>query len=489
MLNLISDPWIPVLYKDGSRAVIAPWQMADAALAFPDWPRPDLNIACLELLIGLVFLADPPRDAADWRARVAPDPARLRAALAPFAPAFELMGDGPRFMQDMEAFEVGVRDHLSPDFLFIDSFAGSPSQNSDLFVKCARYPEISLPIAAMALYLLQNHAPAGGRGHRTSMRGGGPLVTMVDPGQGLWPLVWANVPNGTAGAPTDLPWTKDARTSEREGSEVTCESAHPVEAFFGVPRRIRLLESDGKIVGVAQRVYGANYSGWLHPLSPHTRKSATELYRAQRTRAGVYSYRNWVGTILSKARDTEGNQMRARMLDLWGQRSQQHADVIVAGWATKSGQFKILDFLFSRAPLLDLPDDQADRLDGMLEAAEGLGAALRGALVPVLAKGEALDAAREGFYLRTQAAFEARAAALANPGTPAGWLADLRGVALGMFDALALPGLAERDTKLQAEIVQARRNLTSAFAGYGKLGQGAYRALGLAAPEKKGKAA
>ncbi|MFN3647596.1 MAG: hypothetical protein ACK4S2_13960, partial [Gemmobacter sp.] len=29
MLNLISNAWIPVLHKDGSRSVIAPWQMAD----------------------------------------------------------------------------------------------------------------------------------------------------------------------------------------------------------------------------------------------------------------------------------------------------------------------------------------------------------------------------------------------------------------------------------------------------------------------------
>jgi CRISPR system Cascade subunit CasA len=59
-LNLIEDPWIPVLCEDGTRRVIAPWQMADPGLLRPDWPRPDLNIACCELLIGLVFLADPP---------------------------------------------------------------------------------------------------------------------------------------------------------------------------------------------------------------------------------------------------------------------------------------------------------------------------------------------------------------------------------------------------------------------------------------------
>lgn len=68
-LNLIDDPWIPVLCADGSRRIIAPWQMAEPDVVRPDWPRPDLNIACLELLIGLVFLADPPVDSEDWDER------------------------------------------------------------------------------------------------------------------------------------------------------------------------------------------------------------------------------------------------------------------------------------------------------------------------------------------------------------------------------------------------------------------------------------
>ena len=129
MLNLVDDCWIPVRRKDGSRAVIAPWQMADSTLEFPDWPRPDLNIACLELLIGLVFLADPPGGAEDWEGRQPPDPDRLKERLAPFAPAFDLLGDGPRFLQDMEAFEGKEKDPNPADMLFIDSASGQTLRN------------------------------------------------------------------------------------------------------------------------------------------------------------------------------------------------------------------------------------------------------------------------------------------------------------------------------------------------------------------------
>jgi len=117
-LNLIEDAWIPVLTKSGTRRVIAVWEIADDEIERPDWPRADLNLACYELLIGLIFLADPPTDASDWRARRTPDPERLRDRLAPFAPAFNLTGEGALFLQDFETLD-GAEN--APDMLFIDS--------------------------------------------------------------------------------------------------------------------------------------------------------------------------------------------------------------------------------------------------------------------------------------------------------------------------------------------------------------------------------
>ena len=117
-LNLIADPWIPVLHRDGTTSTIAPWQMVGRHLLRPAWPRADLDLACWELLIGFVFLADPPRDADDWEGRREPDPDRLRDRLARYAPAFDLLGDGPRFLQ-----ETVARDGTAsgPDMLLIES--------------------------------------------------------------------------------------------------------------------------------------------------------------------------------------------------------------------------------------------------------------------------------------------------------------------------------------------------------------------------------
>ena len=99
MLNLINDPWIPVI-RTGGEVVLRPDQIAQADMEKLNWPRADLNLACMELLIGLVYLAHPCANRA-----APPDAATLRAALASLAPAFNLLGNGPRFLQDMKPLE------------------------------------------------------------------------------------------------------------------------------------------------------------------------------------------------------------------------------------------------------------------------------------------------------------------------------------------------------------------------------------------------
>lgn len=479
-LNLISDAWIPVLTTEGLRT-IAPWQMADPAIIRPSWPRPDLNLAFLEFLIGLVFLADPPAHDEEWGERQAPDPDRLRTRLEPFAPAFNVTGDAPLFMQDLEALEGKPNP---PDMLFIDSAgANTAKNNADLMVRRGRYPALDPALAAMALYTFQAFAPSGGAGNRTSMRGGGPMVTLVDPGQGLWPLIWANVPYGRPATPDVLPWMRQTVTSEKD-AKVWPAEAHPAEALFGMPRRLRLIEDDEGITGVVQRPYGTNYAGWVHSLSPYYRmKEGSELL-PQHPRAGLFGYRNWLGIVAEQP----GQDLRHRAFAVndWRNRGGGAASVIVAGWAMDN--MKPLDFIWSEQPLIDLPEDRALCLVGLVTAADFYAQALRGALRPVLAEGSAREAVREAFYTETQGPFEARVAELTavNPleNVARDWVADMRGVAMRLFEARALPGLADRDIKAQGEIVSQHRFLGAAFAGYGALGKKAYGALDLPIPAK-----
>lgn len=483
-LNLISDPWIPVRCSDGARRIIAPWQIAEPGVEAPDWPRPDLNIACYELLIGLVFMADPPATISEWDRRATPDPVRLRERLAPFTPAFNLLGNGPLFLQDQEQLQG---EPNSPDMLFLDSSgANTARNNADLMVHRHRYRELSLPLAAMALYTFQAFAPSGGAGNRTSMRGGGPLVTLANPGQGLWALVWANVPYGQTATPEDLPWMRATRVSDQGQQVLPPEGAlFGVEAFFGMPRRLRLTGAGATVTGVIQKPYGTNYALWKHPLSPYYRMKPGAEWLPKHPRAGRFGYRNWLGTVAREAKSEVAELSLS--LRTWGQR-RGDGSVIVAGWAMD--KMKPRDFILSVEPFLDLEPEAEERLIGLIQAAEAAGVALRGALEPVLAAGEAREAEREAFFLATEARFATHLMSLRAGADPrADWLVDLRAQALRQFDALAVPGIDQRETDQIRRIVEARKFLSLALAGHGKQGRAIFEPLGLELPQKKGKAA
>lgn len=489
-INLLTDAWTPVRTPTGRRT-IRPDQIGEPGILALDWPRADLNIACLEFLIGLVYLADPPEDAEDWEERLAPDLGRLRARLAPFAKAFELGGEGPRFLQDLERLEG---DPNPPDVLFIDSSGGNTARNNaDLFVRRGRYPALAPALAAMALYALQAHAPSGGKGNRTSMRGGGPMVTLVDPGTTLWDLVWANVPDGAPGRADDLPWMQPTRTSEK-GRPATFPqetNRHPAEVFFGMPRRLRL-NFDGEFVtGVIQKPWGTEYEGWRHPLTPYYEQKAGCGWLPKHPGAGAFGYRQWRGVVVAgQASDTT---RRAEALDTYDQRlldaPPPTSSILVAGWSMDN--MKPREFILSREPLLRLDQAGRDRLRGMIEAAEVAGGALRTALKPVLgaddAKKTGLSVLHERFFTETEGDFLAAVAALetGQEGVAKEWLKAMRRVASEIFDEQAMPGLGQRRPEVAGEIVEARVRLLSLFAGTGRAGSALYESLRLESPKRR----
>lgn len=486
MLNLISDPWIPVVRR-GERDTIRPDQIAEPDVLRPDWPRPDLNLACIELLIGMTYLACPPLHRGD-RTKL-PDAKTLRQSLRPLAGAFELLGDGPRFMQDLEPLEGSGNP---PDMLFIDS-AGSSTvkKNADVMVRRKRYEVLPLPTAAMALYALQAFAPSGGKGNRTSMRGGGPMVALVKPAtEGLWPLIWANVPRGK---PLELdnlerlPWMRATETSNPVGK------VHPVtvpksnkypdpEVFFGQPRRIRLVAEGDAVSRVIQKNYGTNYVGWLHPLTPYYRAKGGLL--PLHPKPGTFGYRNWRGVIL----ESESGR-RSRNFDqyLRDTRSAQ-CSLVVAGWAMNN--MKPLDFLWSEQPVFPLSKEDEGLAAGAVEAAEQasykLAACVRDGLGESDVQSGAGLRARETFFTDTQSGFEeiVEAMSAGEPFSAQGWLGTMRGAALKIFDQEVIPGLADLGETRRRESVKARLDLAATFAGRSRFAKKVFDPLDLELPAR-----
>ena len=329
-MNLIHDRWIPVDRQSGPDQRIAPWEITDTEdpILRLAAPRPDFNGALLQFLIGLLQTACAPADQdqwADWLEHP-PSPETLRGQIAPYAHAFELDGDGPRFMQDFDSLDGEEKPIAS---LLIDApGAQTLKQNADHFIKRVQVDSICPACAAITLLTLQINAPSGGAGHRTSLRGGGPLSTLITldtahsglPND-LWRTVWLNVLDrpvlrslpgdfDSTDLNTIFPWLTHTRTSEKiTGHDTTPIDAHPLQMYWGMPRRIRVhwedttTESCG-LCGAASDVlvsryttqnYGTNYTGaWQHPLSPHQVNKDGEALPRHAQPGGV-NYRHWLG--------------------------------------------------------------------------------------------------------------------------------------------------------------------------------------------------
>ena len=338
--NLIEASWLPVRRRSGAIQRIAPWRIndrigEDPIVAFA-WPRPDFNGAAHEFLIGLLSTAAAPEDDdwEDWWWNP-PAPGILEERFARVAHAFDLDGPGPRFLQDLDPLEDADGKEIGA--LLIDApGAQTLRNNADLFVKRGGAPILSRATAAMALYTLNAYAPSGGAGHRTSLRGGGPMTTLIianhrDYGTTLWGRLWPNVEarEQIEGRASDVtvsddpasvfPWLVPTRTSNPKagGQRTTPGNVHPLQVYRGMPRRIRLLFENAKdrscgltgdkdsaiVAGYRTRNYGTDYSeGFEHPLTPYYRAQAGSPTKLPvHPKPGGISYRLWPGLVFESS--------------------------------------------------------------------------------------------------------------------------------------------------------------------------------------------
>ena len=336
--NLAREQWMFARRRTGAHCRIAPWQITDSyrqdAVVDLDFRRPDVDGAMVQFLIGLLQTAFAPKDEQAWRVLwdEPPSPETLREAFAKEHDAFVLDGHGPRFMQDKTLTPAEAGKPLEVKALFVDAPGGeSHTDNTPVFNKPNRYKTLCPACAAAALFTLQTNAPSGGRGHRTSLRGGGPLTTLVLPAEPaqttLWNLVWANVlpaqaipvseeAPGKTRAFGVYPWLAPTRISEK-GEEIHPAEVDPLHAYWGMPRRIRLLFETGEatpcdLCGQGTETYvrtylarhaGNNYSSrWKHPLSPYGRGKDDQWISLKGTTDGV-GYRLWRGAVVSERQD------------------------------------------------------------------------------------------------------------------------------------------------------------------------------------------
>jgi len=333
-MNLISDPWLPFKLIDGSEktlpiSAICETQVVDFAL-----PRADFQGAAYQLAIGLLQTTFAPKNADSWHGlyRQAPDIEVFKQALKKAAHAFNCDGDGPLFMQDLDTLDE-VKPTTAAGLLIEAPGANGLKLNTDHFIKRGIGAVMSPEMANIALFTLQTNAPSGGSGHRTGLRGGGPLTTLILPQKEvstLWQKLWLNVINRDVwrydepdlNSESVFPWLANTRTSDKPGTEIFQDSVHPLHMFWAMPRRIRLAYEEGEsqchisgqtvsksVTTYRTQNYGGNYSGkWEHPLTPYKwdpKKPDQEPLSVKGQPGGV-SYKIWDTLTLSNK--SEGQQ-------------------------------------------------------------------------------------------------------------------------------------------------------------------------------------
>lgn len=544
--SLLEAAWLPVRRRSGERSFICPAEIAihmdDPIVAFA-WGRPDFDAASREFMIGLLATAFPP-PAHDYRAwkrqwEKPPGAEELDAAFAPFAGAFALDGGGPRFMQDFEALEDAEETPVSA--LLIDApGANTIKENKDLFQKRGKVEFLSRPAAAMALFALQTFAPSGGAGHRTSLRGGGPLTTLAAPpdGESLWSLLWLNTPpEDKAFAPAVdeqdriFPWLAKTFVSDGKPARLVAPiaerapwTAHILQAFWGMPRRIRLvfaengarapcpltgLVDEAIVTGFRTRPWGASYdASFQHPLTPYYRPKGKESWLPVHPQPGGVPYRDW--PELAGPGDEESRP--AKMIALAQERLRgggvSEARLIACGYDMDN--MKARGFAEAQMPLFILPEEMSDaaRMQAtgfskrLVEAADlsasAAGIAVRTALAGERAKGDATPfaALRERFFHDTEAAFfvqlrtsfetaEALVDSASRRPLAEQWLRTLQKQAVDLFDEAV--SFADMPEKIMERAAPARRTLIGVFSGYGALGKKLFTSLELPPPESAGK--
>lgn len=357
------------------------------------------------------------------------------------------------------------------------------------------------------------------------------MSTFVLPGAqlSLWHMLWANVPLGELPNVADLPrifsWLAPTLTAGN-GRVVTPATAHPLQAWWGMPRRIRLdfvacdsalpcdLTGDPdsvQVVSWRQRPHGADYTGWgdVHPLTPRYRvKPNTEILPLHPQLGGI-GYRHWLGLVVSELdglrvpAPTVTTWRAGRAKDVWGRGGDAlHAQdrLLAAGYDMDN--MKARGFVESELPMPAIVDaavrQRVDHLARQLVRAADLAAsvlrrAVRDALfstgASVKLDWEMLSAVREQLWDTTEASFhDALAREAVRPGEESGaepsrWLAGLQNQVLALFDAAAPLGadgatLPRSDEGIR-RLLRARRAVGLALSGYGKDGAALLNALGL----------
>jgi CRISPR system Cascade subunit CasA len=246
-MNILLDAWIPVEHAEGVHSQIAPIDLPGSDALRVAHPRADHSALLTELLVCIFQTLAPPRDDRQKLSFLNGSEAPLAQELRSQARAFELFGDGPRFLQS----RTDLSRVVEAAYLAYETPASNTlEKNNDLFVSREAVQSVCPSCAATGLFLCQSHARAGGTGYFGGPRGTNALTALLE-GPSLWQTVclnlltpeqFAQVSNVHA-APNvpSFPWLSHAKGFERAP---TWDELGRYGVLWWTPVALRLNESE-----------------------------------------------------------------------------------------------------------------------------------------------------------------------------------------------------------------------------------------------------
>ncbi|KAA3605189.1 MAG: type I-E CRISPR-associated protein Cse1/CasA [Planctomycetota bacterium] len=377
-MNLIFDPWIPVVLQSGSRRRIRPADLtAEDRPVRLDAPRADFNGALIQFLIGLLQCTRAPAYPRDWRRDfdTPPAPEVLHESFSSIAKAFELdPSQPPAFLQD--AWSPATSKWEPIERLLVEW------PESGIFVRRAPMEGLCRPCTAAAIISLTQTGAPSGRGYFSGLRGGGPVTTLLldpHPDAGtLFHTCWLNVLKqdqfmdygavDKRSLADRFPWFEDWKSGKSvKRVQCTPENSSPDQVFFSQSRRLRLHWSDVKgfcgLCGYSDNRLatefqteseGLSYSGgWRHPLSPQIKKQDGSLRFVETPGSGM-TYRNWPGWVLGAGGVEPASVLSARRNQMDSGRS---AELRVWAFGFQTANAKIRSWNESIMPWIDVAQD------------------------------------------------------------------------------------------------------------------------------------
>jgi len=458
-----------------------------------------------------------------------PSPASLKGRFAPLKEAFDLDGDGPRFMQDSSVVSDPGRIEKAISSQLIEApGVETRDSNTDHFVKAGVTELLCPDCAAAALFTIQTNSPSGGRGTLVSLRGGGPLTTLIKfmPSVGLPAALWRDVASNVLPAHSFVysgsgtrdqlhhifPWLgipgKLSPTATIQPLD-----AHPAQSFWGMPRRLWLdfgeirtgsCECCGRtektlLTKLHSRPDGLGYEGpWRHPLSPYYEKTRDQWLCVHPQPGGLgYSY--WLGAVLGGTL-RDNRVMRARVVESYLHDTTSRATFALWAFGYDMSKAKARCWYEATFPLFDINRASTEQQDALAQVVQWLlsGAELAAMYLRLAIRnvwsgnGELrgdLGFVDASFWSRSEHAFFGhveQAVKLAKADSAAeldaskalreSWLRILQTAVRGLFDEFAASGDVE--SCHPERLGEAHRGLTKQLHG-GKL----HEALGLLKPE------